>query len=107
MPHCGYHWDGTPRRFFEGWYWKVQIPGTPHSFALIYSIEVRLDALRLQHAGWHVAPVLWWHPDQPLYVSSASTCANLQPISIVDQALFLTKFAAGHLVDQRPVLHAH
>jgi hypothetical protein len=22
-PHSGYHWDGTPRRFFEGWYWKV------------------------------------------------------------------------------------
>jgi hypothetical protein len=22
-PHSGYHWDGTDRRFFEGWYWKV------------------------------------------------------------------------------------
>ena len=23
VPHCGYHYDGTHRRFFEGWYWKV------------------------------------------------------------------------------------
>ena len=23
VPHCGYHYDGAPRRFFEGWYWKV------------------------------------------------------------------------------------
>jgi hypothetical protein len=23
-PHAGYHFDGTPRRFFEGWYWKVR-----------------------------------------------------------------------------------
>jgi hypothetical protein len=22
-PHSGYHWDGLPRRFFEGWYFKV------------------------------------------------------------------------------------
>ncbi|GAX74585.1 hypothetical protein CEUSTIGMA_g2033.t1 [Chlamydomonas eustigma] len=39
VPHCGYHFDNVPRRFFEGWYWKVQIPSTSHSFALIYSIE--------------------------------------------------------------------
>ncbi|PNH09448.1 Tocopherol cyclase, chloroplastic [Tetrabaena socialis] len=38
-PHSGYHFDGTPRRFFEGWYWKVMIPETGQSFALIYSIE--------------------------------------------------------------------
>lgn len=22
-PHSGYHFDGSDRRFFEGWYWKV------------------------------------------------------------------------------------
>jgi len=22
-PHSGYHFDGSSRRFFEGWYWKV------------------------------------------------------------------------------------
>ncbi|PRW18397.1 tocopherol cyclase [Chlorella sorokiniana] len=38
-PHSGYHWDGTPRRFFEGWYFKVTLPGDGQSFALIYSIE--------------------------------------------------------------------
>jgi hypothetical protein len=26
-PHAGYHFDGTPRRFFEGWYWKVRCEG--------------------------------------------------------------------------------
>jgi hypothetical protein len=24
-PHAGYHWDGSSRRFFEGWYWKVKL----------------------------------------------------------------------------------
>lgn len=38
-PHSGYHFDGLPRRFFEGWYWKVVMPETGQSFALIYSIE--------------------------------------------------------------------
>lgn len=42
-PHSGYHYDGSPRRFFEGWYWKVTIPdeskAVKDSFALIYSVE--------------------------------------------------------------------
>lgn len=38
-PHSGYHFDGTNRRFFEGWYFKVTIPENGQSFALIYSIE--------------------------------------------------------------------
>eukprot|EP00803_Ostreobium_quekettii_P009211 evm.model.scf_772EXC.8 EVM.evm.TU.scf_772EXC.8 scf_772EXC:60971-64254(+) len=38
-PHSGYHWDGTDRRFFEGWYFKVTIPEEKDSFALIFSIE--------------------------------------------------------------------
>eukprot|EP00798_Chlamydomonas_sp_ICE-L_P022637 gene22636-29781_t len=38
-PHSGYHFDGTSRRFFEGWYWKVQLPGTSDSFAVIFSVE--------------------------------------------------------------------
>jgi hypothetical protein len=24
-PHSGYHFDGTPRRFFEGWYFRVSL----------------------------------------------------------------------------------
>ena len=24
-PHSGYHFDGSPRRFFEGWYFKVRL----------------------------------------------------------------------------------
>jgi len=38
-PHKGYHFDGSSRRFFEGWYWRVTLPGDAKSFALIYSIE--------------------------------------------------------------------
>ena len=38
-PHSGCHWDGTDRRFFEGWYWRITLPGDGQSFALIYSIE--------------------------------------------------------------------
>ncbi|MEW5297492.1 MAG: hypothetical protein WDW36_000698 [Sanguina aurantia] len=38
-PHRGYHFDGSSRRFFEGWYYKVTIPENGQSFALIYSVE--------------------------------------------------------------------
>ena len=38
-PHSGYHWDGTARRFFEGWYFRVLVPDTGKSFAIIYSAE--------------------------------------------------------------------
>lgn len=40
-PHKGYHFnDGrSTDRFFEGWYWRVTLPGDSKSFALIYSIE--------------------------------------------------------------------
>ncbi len=50
VPHSGYHFDGSPRRFFEGWYWKLTDPVSRDSFALIYSVEDpgRSDA---QHAG--------------------------------------------------------
>lgn len=38
-PHSGYHFDGTSRRFFEGWYFKVSIPEEKQSFAWMYSVE--------------------------------------------------------------------
>lgn len=38
-PHSGYHWDGSPRRFFEGWYYRVTIPDCGQTFAFMYSIE--------------------------------------------------------------------
>lgn len=38
-PHSGYHFDGTTRRFFEGWYFKVSIPECRQSFCFMYSIE--------------------------------------------------------------------
>ncbi|MCL1469683.1 tocopherol cyclase family protein [Argonema antarcticum] len=38
-PHSGYHWDGTDRRFFEGWYYRVTLPEHRQTFAFMYSIE--------------------------------------------------------------------
>jgi tocopherol cyclase len=38
-PHSGYHWDGSHRRFFEGWYYRVTLPEDNQSFAFMYSIE--------------------------------------------------------------------
>ncbi|MGH1396926.1 MAG: tocopherol cyclase family protein [Trichormus sp.] len=38
-PHSGYHWDGTSRRFFEGWYYRVTLPDCGQTFAFMYSIE--------------------------------------------------------------------
>lgn len=38
-PHSGYHFDGSPRQFFEGWYFKVSIPEQKQSFCFMYSVE--------------------------------------------------------------------
>ncbi|EPS71540.1 chloroplast tocopherol cyclase, partial [Genlisea aurea] len=38
-PHSGYHFDGTTRNFFEGWYFKVSIPECRQSFCFMYSVE--------------------------------------------------------------------
>ena len=38
-PHSGYHWDGSNRRFFEGWYYRVTLPECEQTFAFMYSIE--------------------------------------------------------------------
>jgi tocopherol cyclase len=38
-PHSGYHWDGSSRRFFEGWYYRVTLPDIGQTFAFMYSIE--------------------------------------------------------------------
>jgi tocopherol cyclase len=38
-PHSGYHWDGSDRRFFEGWYYRVTLPDRNQTFAFMYSIE--------------------------------------------------------------------
>jgi tocopherol cyclase len=38
-PHSGYHWDGSTRRFFEGWYYRVTLPAERQTFAFMYSIE--------------------------------------------------------------------
>ncbi|NJO11559.1 MAG: tocopherol cyclase, partial [Leptolyngbyaceae cyanobacterium SL_1_1] len=38
-PHSGYHWDGSRRRFFEGWYYRITLPDVGQTFAFMYSIE--------------------------------------------------------------------
>ena len=38
-PHSGYHWDGSDRRFFEGWYFRLTLPDCHQSLAFMYSIE--------------------------------------------------------------------
>ncbi len=38
-PHSGYHWDGSDRRFFEGWYFRVTLPDPQQTVAFMYSIE--------------------------------------------------------------------
>ncbi|MDB9354927.1 tocopherol cyclase family protein, partial [Nodularia spumigena CS-587/03] len=37
-PHSGYHWDGSSRSFFEGWYYRVTLPHCGQTFAFMYSI---------------------------------------------------------------------
>lgn len=55
-PHSGYHFDGTARKFFEGWYFKVSIPECRQSFCFMYSVEnpaftKRLSGLELLQYG--------------------------------------------------------
>ncbi|XP_050212527.1 tocopherol cyclase, chloroplastic [Mercurialis annua] len=38
-PHSGYHFDGTSRKFFEGWYFRVSIPEKNQSFCFMYAVE--------------------------------------------------------------------
>lgn len=38
-PHSGYHWDGSSRRFFEGWYLRLTLPAENESFSFMYSID--------------------------------------------------------------------
>lgn len=47
-PHSGYHWDGSHRRFFEGWYYRVTLPQDNSDFAFMYSIE---DPVGGNHSG--------------------------------------------------------
>ncbi|KAL0323833.1 UNVERIFIED_CONTAM: putative tocopherol cyclase, chloroplastic [Sesamum calycinum] len=39
MRNIRYHFDGTSRKFFEGWYFKVSIPECRQSFCFMYSVE--------------------------------------------------------------------
>lgn len=69
-PHSGYHFDGSGRRFFEGWYFKVTLPGEAQAFALIYSIE---DPKKKENGGGDGAACA------PLPSSSSSSSSDSKP----------------------------
>ncbi|MGK7954028.1 MAG: tocopherol cyclase family protein, partial [Crocosphaera sp.] len=48
-PHSGYHWNGSSRRFFEGWYYRVTLPQRGQSFAFMYSVDDPIG--RKPHSG--------------------------------------------------------
>ncbi|KAK9274229.1 hypothetical protein L1049_019043 [Liquidambar formosana] len=55
-PHSGYHFDGSTRKFFEGWYFKVSIPERKQSFCFMYTVEnpafrKKLGALEVAQHG--------------------------------------------------------
>ncbi|KAK9841356.1 hypothetical protein WJX74_004431 [Apatococcus lobatus] len=54
-PHSGYHYDGSKRRFFEGWYFNVNMGKPGETFALIFSAEDpsgdRLSGMGVQVMG--------------------------------------------------------
>ncbi|KAJ7958570.1 Tocopherol cyclase [Quillaja saponaria] len=55
-PHSGYHFDGSTRKFFEGWYFKMSIPERRESFCFMYSVEnpafpKKLTALEVAQYG--------------------------------------------------------
>ncbi|ACB53037.1 conserved hypothetical protein [Crocosphaera subtropica ATCC 51142] len=54
-PHSGYHWDGSSRRFFEGWYYRVTLPHSNQSFAFMYSMD---DPIGNQYHSGGAAQVL-------------------------------------------------
>ena len=48
-PHSGYHWDGSDRRFFEGWYFRISLPDIQENFAFMYSIDDPIG--KMPHSG--------------------------------------------------------
>lgn len=38
-PHSGYHWNGTTKSYFEGWYFRLTLPEMGQTFAFMYSIQ--------------------------------------------------------------------
>ncbi|EFJ42521.1 hypothetical protein VOLCADRAFT_42287, partial [Volvox carteri f. nagariensis] len=110
-PHSGYHFDGTPRRFFEGWYWKVMMPESGQSFALIYSIEDPLGntpqtGIGLQVMGPNDGYIcqftsdvssFWADPHHPALGATfkTSNTARVAPKDILPQDQFLRDVEHG------------
>ncbi|XP_031256611.1 tocopherol cyclase, chloroplastic-like [Pistacia vera] len=81
-PHSGYQFDGTARKFFEGWYFKVSIPEQRQSFCFMYTVEnpafnTKLSALELGQYGPRFTGV----GDQILGADDKYICQNSQESS--------------------------
>ncbi|GJM90865.1 hypothetical protein PR202_ga07186 [Eleusine coracana subsp. coracana] len=67
-----YHFDGTARPFFEGWYFKVSIPEQRQSFCFMYSVENPLfrdgmsDLDRSKYVP-NVQTARWEYNTRPVY----------------------------------------
>ncbi|QLE58858.1 tocopherol cyclase family protein [Nostoc sp. TCL26-01] len=98
-PHSGYHWDGSDRRFFEGWYYRVTLPDCGQTFAFMYSIE---DPIGGQPYSGGAAQVLgandeyicrtfpdvnkfWASPDVLALGHWGETHLNISPIYLLPQ----------------------
>ncbi len=98
-PHSGYHWDGSSRRFFEGWYYRVTLPQNSTTFAFMYSIEDPIGAK--MHSGgaaqilgpndeylWRTFPDLkrFWASESQLELGHwGKTDLNTQPILLLPE----------------------
>ncbi|MFW6296239.1 MAG: tocopherol cyclase family protein [Halothece sp.] len=80
VPHSGYHWDGSDRRFFEGWYYRVTLPDIGQTFAFMYSIDDPIGGKPLSGGAAQVLgpddEYLWrTFPDVKKFWASYSTLA--------------------------------
>eukprot|EP00249_Psilotum_nudum_P004098 c17636_g1_i1 orf=219-1685(+) len=124
-PHSGYHFDGSKRRFFEGWYFKVSIPKEKQSFAWMYSMEdpafnhhpsglekfiygPRFPSVGAQVLGaddqylfqYTEDPRLFWGSRHELSLGNTFTTKNGQspPLSVTEPVEFWSKVEEGFQV---------
>ncbi|KAK1370232.1 Tocopherol cyclase [Heracleum sosnowskyi] len=82
-PHSGYHFDGSSRKFFEGWYFKVAIPECRQSFCFMYAVQnplfrKKLNALEEAQFGprWTGVAAQILGADDKLIVQSSEESNN-------------------------------
>jgi hypothetical protein len=93
-PHKGYHYTGQRGRFFEGWYWRVTLPGDAVSFALIYSIEDPQGG-EFSGVGAQARPIVPWL-DAWLGRSLARSLTHSLPHSLPHSFFHAFDHSLGH-----------